>query len=133
VQTTPIVLAVVLAFLAFLVLAYLLITSLRSRRHDFAIYKTLGFTRRQVSSTVACQATTVTALALLIGIPVGIVAGRLAWVAFTTSLGIPPDATVPGAPLAIAALVALLVANAIAAVPGRAVGREEPASLLRTD
>jgi putative ABC transport system permease protein len=133
VQTTPVVLAVVLAFLAFLVLSYLLITSLRSRRHDFAIYKTLGFTRRQVSSTVAWQATTITALALLIGIPVGIVAGRLAWVAFTTTLGIPPDATVPAASLVIIAAVALLLANALAAVPGRAVGREEPASLLRTD
>ena len=45
---------------------------------------------------MAWQVTTVTTLALLIGIPVGIIAGRLAWVGFTTSLGIPPDATVPG-------------------------------------
>ena len=133
VQATPIALAIALAVLAILVLAYLLITSLRCRRHDFAVYKTLGFTRRQLSGTIATQATTVVTLALIVGIPVGLVTGRLAWTAFTGSLGLPHDLTVPGAVLVLMAAGALLVANVVAAGPGIAAGRQQPASLMRTE
>jgi putative ABC transport system permease protein len=133
VQATPIVLAIVLAFLGVLVLAYLLITSLRYRRHDFAIYKTLGFTRRQLSSTVAAQATVVVAIALVLGLPLGLVTGQIAWTAFTGNLGLPHELTVPVLALTLTALGALLVANAVAAAPGFAAGRQRPASLMRTE
>lgn len=133
VQTTPLVLAIVLAFLAVLVLAYLLVTSVRRCRHDFAIYRTLGFTRRQVSSTVAWQATAVTTLALLIGLPIGIVVGRIAWTAFASNLGIPGTMTVPVTLLLLTAVGAIVVANALAAGPAVAAGRQQPATQLRTD
>jgi len=133
VQATPIVLATVLAFLGVVVLAYLLMTSLRYRRHDFAVYKSLGFTRRQLSSTVAAQATTVVMIALIIGLPVGVVTGRVAWTAFTGNLGLPHELTVPGVALIVTAAGALLAANAVAAGPGFAAGRRHAASLMRTE
>ena len=57
-------------------------TSVRARRRDLAVLKTLGCSRRQVGATVAWQATTIVGLALVIGIPVGIIAGRWTWRGF---------------------------------------------------
>jgi ABC-type antimicrobial peptide transport system permease subunit len=133
VQSTPIVLALVLAILAILVVAYLLLTSLQRRRHDFAILKTLGFTRGQVSAAVAVQATTVVVLALLIGIPAGLLLGHASWSVFATNLGVPIDFTIPTLGLLVTVAAAVVVANLIAAPPGIIAGRLQPAPLLRAD
>ncbi len=53
VRTTPLLLAGLLGLLGIGVLAHLLITSIRARRHDLAILKTLGLGRRQVGAVVA--------------------------------------------------------------------------------
>jgi hypothetical protein len=45
---------------------------MRRRRRDLALLKALGFTRRQISATIAWQATSTVAVGLLIGVPVGI-------------------------------------------------------------
>jgi predicted lysophospholipase L1 biosynthesis ABC-type transport system permease subunit len=78
-EALPLVLAAFLALLAVLGVAYALATAVRRRRQDFAILETLGFVRRQVSATVAWQASTTAAIGLVIGVPVGVVVGRLAW------------------------------------------------------
>jgi ABC-type lipoprotein release transport system permease subunit len=72
----PVLLSGLLALLAVGTLAHMLVSSTRRRRRDLAILKALGFTRSQVQAAVAWQATTITAIALLIGLPAGIAAGR---------------------------------------------------------
>ena len=69
-------LAGLLALLAAAALAHLLVTSVRRRRRDLAILKSLGFVRGQVSAAVAWQATTVALLALAVGLPLGVALGR---------------------------------------------------------
>ena len=73
IRATPIVLAGLLAVLGVGVLAHLLVTSIRKRRRDLAVIKTLGATRRQLASAVAWQATTLVAVALVVGVPLGTV------------------------------------------------------------
>jgi ABC-type lipoprotein release transport system permease subunit len=46
--------------------------SARRRRGDFAILKTLGLLRRQLSAITAWQVTTLTVLALIAGLPLGV-------------------------------------------------------------
>jgi hypothetical protein len=133
IQRTPLVLAAVLALLAIGVLANLLVGSIRRRRHDIAILKTIGFRRRQVSATVAWQATTVVGLALLIGLPIGVALGRWVWSTFATNLGIPIEPRTPIGVLLLMIPVALLLGNLIAAVPGFIAGRLAPAAALRTE
>jgi putative ABC transport system permease protein len=103
------------------------------RGRDLAILATIGFTRRQVRATVAWQAATLTVVALLIGIPAGIICGRLAWLIFTRQLGIVPVIDVPL--LTLAALVAAATVLALAAaVPlGEAAARSRPARVLRSE
>jgi hypothetical protein len=133
VQGTPLALAAVLALLAVATIAHLLFTSIRRRRRDLAVLKTLGFVRGQVSATVAWQATAVVAISLAVGIPVGVVAGRSVWTAFADRLGVPGDPRVPLVTLLVAVPVALVVANALAAGPGWVAGRLKPAPVLRTE
>jgi hypothetical protein len=73
---TPEVLAGVLAILGLAVLGQFTVTSARRRRHDFAILRTLGLLRRQLTAVTAWQITTLTGLALLAGLPAGVAAGH---------------------------------------------------------
>ena len=50
--------------------------------------RSIGLTRRQVRSAISWQASTLTAVALGLGIPLGIVCGRVAWRLFAGQLGI---------------------------------------------
>ena len=54
---------------------------------ELATLKSLGFTRRQVSSTVLWQSTTVALVALVVGLPLGVAAGRAVWVLLADRLG----------------------------------------------
>jgi hypothetical protein len=129
----PLALSGLLALIAAGTLAHMLVGSTRRRRHDLAILKTLGFIRRQVRHAVAWQATTVVAIALVIGLPTGIAGGRWAWRVFAIQLGVLPEPAVPLAAIVIAVPGALALANLIAAAPGRAAARTQPAAVLRTE
>jgi hypothetical protein len=129
----PVALSGLLALLAAGTLAHMLASSTRRRRRDLAILKTLGFTRQQVRHTIAWQATTIAAIALLIGLPTGVAGGRWAWRLFAAQLGVLPEPAVPLAAILLAVPGALIVANLIAAAPGRAAARTQPAAVLRTE
>ena len=92
-------LAAMLVALAVLTVGHASISSVRRRRRDFAVLQTLGFVRRQVSATIAWQATALVGLALLFGVPVGIAFGRWSWLLFSHQLGVdPPSARRPSPP-----------------------------------
>jgi ABC-type antimicrobial peptide transport system permease subunit len=105
----------------------------RRRRRDLALLKTLGFTRRQVLGTVAWEASAFAAVALLIGLPLGVIAGRWAWSVFASAAGVSTAATVPLATVLLAIPATLLAANLIAAAPGWEAARLRPALVLRTE
>jgi hypothetical protein len=133
VRGTPMLLAGLLAVLGAGVLAHLLVTSIRARRHDLAILKTLGLARRQVRATVAWQATTLVAIALAIGIPIAFVAGRWTWQGFAGRLGVDDYVRVPASSFVLIAVAGGLLANLIAAVPARTAARTRPAIVLRSE
>ena len=123
----------VLAVLAVGTLAHVLLTGVRRRRRDLALLKTLGFTRRQVLGTVAWEASAFAAVALLVGLPLGVIAGRWAWAVFASAAGVSTAATVPLATVLLAIPATLLAANLIAAAPGWEAARLRPALVLRTE
>ena len=129
----PAVLAGALAAAAVAALGLTLVASVRRRRRDFALLKTLGFTRRQIADAVAWQSTVLAVTGLTIGIPLGIVAGRLLWLAFARQLSAVPDPVIPAGPIMLAAVTALILANVVAAFPGRQAARTPPAVLLRAE
>ncbi len=118
VQGTPLALSALLALLAIAALAHVLLTSVRRRRRDLAVLKTLGLRRAQLLAVVSWQAGAMAAAALLIGVPAGLLAGRWAWALFATSAGVSPAASIPDLAVLIAIPVTLAAAIAIAAWPG---------------
>jgi ABC-type antimicrobial peptide transport system permease subunit len=110
-----------------------LVASVRRRRRDFALLKTLGFTRGQLAQAVAWQATVIAGTGLLLGIPLGIAAGRWVWLVFARQLSAVPLVAVPVVTITLCGLAGLVLVNLIAALPGRAAGRTAAALVLRSE
>ena len=133
VSNLPGILAGLLGLLGAATLVHTLATSVRRRRKDLAVLKTLGFVRGQVRAAVAWQTTTLIVIALAVGLPLGAVAGRLGWRVFVDTLGFVPRPVVPLIAMFITIPAALLLANTIASFPARAAARTQPAVALRAE
>ncbi len=133
VRTLPKALAGFLVLLGVGALGHVLATAVRRRRHDLAVLRALGFRPLQVAACVSWQAVTVSIVALVFGIPLGIATGRWSWrwVADSTPLlYVPP---VAAAVVVMSIPAALLLANAVAALPARRAARLRPAEVLRAE
>ncbi|MGA8295720.1 MAG: FtsX-like permease family protein, partial [Acidimicrobiales bacterium] len=133
VGATPTILVSGLAVGAIVALGLTLIASVRRRRRDLALLKTLGFTRRQLAATVAWQASVVAVIGTIVGAPVGVVLGRWLWIRFAREIYAVPDPTVPVMSIVYVALGAFVLANLVAFFPGRVAGRTQTALMLRTE
>jgi hypothetical protein len=129
----PIAVAAILGVMAAAVLVTTLLTAIRRRRRDLAVLKALGYLRRDVSRTVVVQAMTLAAVALVIGVPVGVLVGRLVWKGFADWQGIPSVPTVSVPALVLVGAAVLLVAGLIAIVPARYAARTAPADTLHAE
>ncbi len=129
--STPLLLAGGLVVGVVVALGLALASSVRRRRRDLAVLKTLGFTHRQLAAVIAWQATIIAAIGCAVGIPAGIVVGRELWSLFARSIDAVPDPTVPGVAIVLTAAGSLLFANAVAAWPGRSAARTSAALVLR--
>ena len=118
---------------AFAGLAFTLIASVRRRRRDLAVLKTLGFTRRQLAGTVAWQASVAAVVGIGVGMPLGVALGRFLWTLFARQIYAVPAPAVSVGTLALVALGTILLANLAAAMPGRSAGRTAAALALRTE
>jgi hypothetical protein len=82
------------------------VNSVRRRRRDHAVVKTIGLTRRE------CRLVTFCLVSLVLGGPLGVIAGGATW------------------PLVVPATVA--IGYVVAAIPGWLAARVGPAAVLRT-
>jgi ABC-type lipoprotein release transport system permease subunit len=133
VRTLPQALAIFLALLGIAALGHALLTTVRRRRHDIAVLRAMGMRPRQSAAVLFWQAITVAIVGLALGIPLGIIVGRVSWrwVADSTPL-------LYVAPLALAAILlavpaSLALANLLAAYPARRAAGVRPAEVLRTE
>jgi len=131
--STPAYLGAGLATGAVVALALTLVASVRRRRRDLALLKTLGFTERQLAATVAWQATTAVTIGVVVGVPLGTALGRWLWDLFARQINAVPAPAVPVLQVVLIALGALVLANIVAAVPGRLAARTPTALVLRAE
>jgi hypothetical protein len=130
----PLILGFVLAVFGVATLLHLLVVSVVRRRREMGLLKALGFVNVQVGATVLWQATTVALVGIVIGVPLGIVVGRVVWNAFATNLGAVPVAAVPALAIAVLAIAVFVVANALAVIPAVTSARKRSVGqLLRTE
>jgi hypothetical protein len=130
---TPAILVAGLVLGAMAALALTLVASVRQRRRDLALLKTMGFVRRQLAAAVAWQATTAATIGIVMGIPLGIVAGRWLWDLFAEQINAVPYPTVSVPSVVLVALGTVLLANIVATLPARSAARTPTAIMLRTE
>jgi predicted lysophospholipase L1 biosynthesis ABC-type transport system permease subunit len=133
VRRLPLFLAGFLVVLALGAVAHALLTGARSRSHDLAVLRALGLTPGQAASCVTWQAATIGAVALLVGIPLGVVLGRQVWRLLADSLSFVYVGPVVGVVLLVLIPVALVVLGVMAIWPARDAARLHITDLLRAE
>jgi ABC-type lipoprotein release transport system permease subunit len=128
----PLIFGAMLAVLGAATLAHLLVVSVSRRRREVGLLKVLGFVNRQVASAVIWQATTLALIGIVIGVPLGVVAGRDVWGAFANNLGAVPVSVVPIWLVCVMVAGVAVVANLIAIAPAMVATRAKPGDLLRS-
>ena len=127
----PLIFGAMLAVFGAATLAHLLVVSVSRRRREVGLLKVLGFVNRQVVSTVSWQATTLALVGVVVGVPLGLVVGRMVWNTFANNLGAVPVVVVPFLLTAAITVGVLVGANVIAIAPALVATRSKPGDLLR--
>jgi hypothetical protein len=117
----------------FAVVVHALWTRVRATRHELAVLRALGSTRRQLDAITIWQVAPFAVATIVVGLPIGILVGQRAFTVFADSLAVVDTATVPGATYG-ALAVAVVVGFAVATLVSVAVSRRlRVATLLRED
>ena len=129
----PAVLGASLAVGAALALGTTLVASVRRRRRDLAVLKTLGLSGRQLGTVIVWQSSVTVVIGTIIGVPLGIILGHVLWTGFAEAINAVPVTSVPPLYVAAIAVGAVVLANIVAAVPARFAARTLTAELFRAE
>jgi hypothetical protein len=129
----PLILSLVIILFGVAALMHVLFVSVARRRRESGVLKAIGFVRRQVALTVIWQTVTVVLIGVVVGVPSGIVVGRLAWRSFAGNLGVVPVPIVAGWTIGALALGAVAVGAALAVWPAFLAVRSHSARSLREE
>jgi len=130
VRALPIVLGM---FLAVGAVGHAWATADRRRSRDIAVLRALGMTKRQCRWVVVTQATVLAAIGLVFGVPIGLAVGRSVWRAVADYTPFQYVAPVAAWALVLLGPGSLMVANVLAAWPGRRAARLRIAQILRAE
>ena len=129
----PAFLGLALALGAMVALGLTLVASVRRRRRDLALLKTLGLTGRQLAAVVRWQSTFAVGVGMVVGIPLGVVLGRTLWNLFAHEINAVSAPSVHALVVVLIVAGALALANVVASFPGRIAARTPTALMLRAE
>jgi putative ABC transport system permease protein len=132
-RATPIVLAALLVILIAATVVHALVLAIRRRRHDVAVLQCVGMRPGQIVRSSLWQATTIAALAVVVGVPVGVIVGRWSWTVLADVLGVFQQPTVPVSIVVAVAVAVLVAVNVAGILPGWRSSHRHPALALRTE
>ena len=115
------------------VLANLLFATARRRRRDLATLRSMGLTRRQTGTCILWQSLSVVVVAIVVGVPLGLLAGEGVWIAATHGIGIAHDLYRPFAPLTILVVGIVVAALVTSLAPGWQASRQHLGNTLNRE
>lgn len=129
--SVPRLLATALAVLGLGGVTHSLLVAGRRRRRDLAVARSLGFTRHQVASTMRWQGVLTAGVAIVVGLPLGALLGRLVWKHVASGVGAIDLVSIPWAMVLLVPVTTLLVVGCVASVIGHNTAGHDPARALR--
>jgi len=133
VRALPWLLAALLGVIAIATMTSMLIVTVRRQRRDLAVLRAVGIAGGGIGRIVSVQALVVSAMGLVVGVPLGIVIGRVAWVSVARGLGVVVHTSVPVLWL-LAIVVAVIAVDLVSSLlPARSAARLRPAKTLRSE
>jgi predicted lysophospholipase L1 biosynthesis ABC-type transport system permease subunit len=133
IEALPWILAAFLAGAGLLSLLNAIVTTARRRGHDLAVLRSVGFAPNGVRRAILVQSVALAVFGLAIGVPAGLIAGRLLWSRLASSLGVQVLVEVPWPTVAATCAAALTAAAAFSLVPARRAARRPIAEVLRAE
>jgi hypothetical protein len=133
VRSLPRAIAIFMIALGLAALAHALATTISRRRHELATLRSLGFTPRQTTACIMWQAVTIGGVALLLGVPLGLIVGRGAWWAAADPVGVRTDTSRPVGALLVTCVGTIVAAAVLASAIAWRTGRTKPAHALRAE
>ena len=132
-ESAPDLLAGIMALLAGGVLAYGLAITVSRNGRDLAVARALGLTPRMLRRSARWAAAAFAAAALVVGVPIGLVVGRIIWRTYAVNLGVIPDPVVAPGEIAAFVVATFLLALSAGTVAARRQTRRGPGAELRTE
>jgi hypothetical protein len=126
----PLIFGAIVAIFGAATLVHLMVVSVSRRRRETGLLKVLGFVNSQVIWAVSWQATTLALVGIIVGIPLGVIAGRAIWDLFASHLGVVPLPVLPVGIVGVLAACVIVGANLLAVGPAVAATRAKPGRLL---
>ncbi|HEX5097326.1 MAG TPA: FtsX-like permease family protein, partial [Acidimicrobiia bacterium] len=108
-------------------------SSSRGRRRELSVLRALGCRNSEVRRSVYVQSVGTMAGALVLGVPLGVIVGRLLWRGFADELGVVPDPASPWPAVFATVAGGLAVAVMAAWIPARFATRSSPATSLSAE
>lgn len=133
VEEIPWVLAGLLSAVGAMAITHALLVVTRRRGREIGVLRSLGFTRGQVRSAIAVQATALAVWGVVVGLVAGVAVGRTVWRAVADSAGVVTRAVVPLPTVALAVVAIAVITYVAAAIPTIVAGRMRPADILRAE
>jgi hypothetical protein len=132
-RSTPTLLVSLVVVLLVVAVINALMVTIRRRQRDLALLRTLGSTSGQLVRAVLWQASTIGAVAVVVGVPAGVVAGRLGWDVLADGLGAIAVPEVSVTAMVVIGMAVLLLANLVGLLPGLRAARRSPGVALRVE
>ena len=129
----PVFLAGFLLLLGTVALVHALFVAIRAGRRDLAVLRALGFANRQLRALLAWQASGGILVGVAVGLPTGIVVGRLAWTLVADRMGLLARPVVDASLVALVVASSVVVGNSVALTASRRVVRIRPSEVLRSE
>jgi hypothetical protein len=133
VATLPRYLAVFLGVLSLATLGHALFVSVLRRYQELATLRALGMTPRATCAIVTSQALTIVGVAVLLGVPVGVLLGTRIWTSIAEGAHVIVRSVVPGSGIALYMLAMVVAAAALTAIPAMRALRLRAAITLRAE
>jgi putative ABC transport system permease protein len=114
-------------------LADALLVAVRRRARDLAVLRVIGYTPNQIHTAVLVMGLVSAGVALIVGIPVGIIVARPLWQLVAEGASVEGDILVPGLRTVAIAVGVVFTALLVAMLAARRAARLQPGMLLRSE